>query len=686
MAPTSGYSTIASKEFTILDKITSRSGRAPSRSLAANLLRVVLAIYLSLALLLTLGQLALEYENEKRRLTQEIENVANTFNPIISKALWNVDEEQTRTSLLGVLGINYDVLNTQLLDTDGEVLYEFDSSAEKNHVTTQWPILRHLTDWFLENYSFEYDLYYASDFTPPQKIGRLVLHSNSNVVLNRAAHTFLITIISAMFKTALLAVIFYLIMRTMVGRPLKRITDAMQRLDPRNQRGNPGGDFSHRLLARNDELGTMARTFRELVQALKDKDNAINAHASELEAKVQERTRQLEQASQAKSDFLASVSHEIRTPMNGIIGLAHLLEETELNSQQRQYVEVIQNSGQALIHIINDILDHLKIESKKIELEEAVFDIRTIFDECIALFSHRAREGQIEVHTSFAADCPRYVLGDPTRLRQVLLNILGNAFKFTRRGSITVTANGEPLADGRVLITFTTIDTGIGIDENQLHRLFKPFSQADSSTTRRFGGTGLGLAICKQLVELMGGTIGVHSKAGAGSRFWFALPFTPVPIGGAGDKNHANWGLARWNYPNLAQLRVLVAEDNPVNQMVIVGHLKKYAIEPILVENGRLAVEYCEHHPAAVDLILMDGEMPDVDGWRAAETIRQMGVQDRLGAPVPIFAMTAHAMDTYEEKALQHGMNGFLAKPIDPQKLQRILLDAHGRACQLNSG
>lgn len=634
-------------------------------------------------MLLTLGQLALEYQNEKRRLTQEIESVATTFNPIISKALWNVDEEQTRASLLGVLGINYDVLNTKLLDANGEVLYEFDSSAEKNHITTRWPILHYMTGWFLESYSFEYDLYYASEFTQQQKIGQLVLHSNSNVVLHRAAHTFMITIISAMFKTGLLALIFYLIMRSMVAKPLKRITDAMQYLDPRSQNRNPDNGFSPRLLTRNDELGTMARTFKELVQALKEKDKAIKAHASELEAKVQERTHQLAEASQAKSDFLASVSHEIRTPMNGIIGLTQLLEETDLNAQQRQYVDVIQNSGQALIHIINDILDHLKIESNKIELEETIFDIRAIFDECVALFSHRVREGEIEVSASFAPDCPRYVRGDSTRLRQVLLNILGNAFKFTQHGSITVTAHCAPLADGRVQVTFTTVDTGIGIDVDHLHRLFKPFSQADSSTTRRFGGTGLGLAICKQLVELMGGTIGVESQPGKGSRFWFSIPFTPASSGITEKKSNPPTKNIPV-YPNLDQLRVLVAEDNPVNQMVIIGHLKKYRIEPVVVENGRLAVEYFAKHPTSVDLILMDGEMPIMDGWQAAETLRKMGAQDRLGAPVPIFAMTAHALDTYEEKALQHGMNGFLAKPTDPAKLQQILLDIHRQVRQIN--
>ncbi|MCR6650205.1 MAG: hypothetical protein NVV73_01305 [Cellvibrionaceae bacterium] len=188
----------------------SPSGRSVPRSLAANLVRTVLAIYLSLALLLTIGQLVLEYDNEKHRLTKEIESVAKTFNPIISKALWNVDEEQTQASLHGVLGINYDVLNAQLLDTEGRVLYDFYSDAHKNPRFTDWPVIRQLTAWFLEEYRFEYDLYYASDFTAEHKIGELVLQSNSNVVFNRAAHTFLITIISAIFKTTLLAMIFLL--------------------------------------------------------------------------------------------------------------------------------------------------------------------------------------------------------------------------------------------------------------------------------------------------------------------------------------------------------------------------------------------------------------------------------------------------------------------------------------------
>lgn len=676
----------------------SPSGRSVPRSLAANLVRTVLAIYLSLALLLTIGQLVLEYDNEKHRLTKEIESVAKTFNPIISKALWNVDEEQTQASLHGVLGINYDVLNAQLLDTEGRVLYDFYSDAHKNPRFTDWPVIRQLTAWFLEEYRFEYDLYYASDFTAEHKIGELVLQSNSNVVFNRAAHTFLITIISAIFKTTLLAMIFYWIMHFMVGRPLKQITSAMQSLHPKDSGGAPRADFRRGLLQRNDELGAMAKTFTGLVKSLQEKDQEINAHANELEAKVLERTQQLERASQTKSDFLASVSHEIRTPMNGIIGLANLLEETQLNAQQRQYVQVIQNSGQALIHIINDILDHLKIESKKIELENAVFDLHGIFTECVALFEYQARESRIQVSADFAPDCPPYVYGDSSRLRQVFLNILGNAFKFTPRGSIDIKAQSTSLPNGKVMVEISVSDTGIGIEPAQLPRLFQPFSQADSSTTRRFGGTGLGLAICKQLVELMGGTIGVDSKPGQGSRFWFTIPFLPAtpaadvtplldvtPSLDVTDSRRYVTRLLRTanarkaEYPDLAELQVLVAEDNPVNQMVIVGHLKKYCIAPVIVENGRQAIDYCAHHPATLDLLLMDVEMPEVDGWRAAETLRNMDMRDRNGAPLQIFAMTAHAMSNYTEKALQHGMNGLLAKPIDTRKLHQVLLDAFNR-------
>lgn len=788
--------------------------RGPPKSLAASLLRVVLAIYLSLAILLTLGQLALEYQNERRRLTEEIENAATIFSPIISQALWNVDNEQIKASLLGVLGINYDVLNVQLLDQKGLLLYEFDSPADKHTFSGSWAWAGQLADLFLERYLYEYDLFYESDFTTNRKIGQLILKSNSNVVLSRAAHTFLITIISAIFKTSLLAGIFYVIMRRMVGAPLKQVTYAMQQLDSDHRRDELSKDFEPELLRRDDELGAMVRTFKEMAHSLKQKDRAISAHSSRLEAKVRERTRQLEQASQAKSDFLASVSHEIRTPMNGVIGLAHLLGETQLTTQQRHYVDVIQSSGQSLIHIINEILDHLKIESNKIELENTVFNLEELFNGCIDLFSHCAREANIGVAAMFSPRCPQYAVGDPTRVRQILVNLLGNAFKFTKAGSITVKADveeGDTEEAKRALfwITVSITDTGIGIEQSQLHRLFKPFSQADSSTTRRYGGTGLGLAICKQLTELMGGSIGVASTVGEGSRFWFKIPLklrpqnggdrpsihlhtdtqaslllasaryehhlrqlldsqglratvflqrepflqhlsvaaggilaiiecrsggcgrgharcselldkirsqSQVPIlliggqdygikGGLAERHekvcilHAPFtnqaflhaaaelltGTPKTDKPkalpreqrDLSVLNVLVAEDNPVNQMVIMGYLQQYSIEPVVVENGKQVLEYCQGSLNAVDLILMDGEMPELDGWQTAKIIRSMGIKNRSGLPVNIVAFSAHAMEAYQEKAAEYGMNGFLSKPINHLELKTILLAAY---------
>jgi uncharacterized protein (TIGR02284 family) len=486
-------------------------------SLARNLLRVTLTFYLSLAFLLTLGQLILEYRNEKNRLGEEIENVALTFNPIISKALWNVDEDQTLASLQGMLKINHDIKEIELMDANNIQLHHQTpqdigaNSTDKNSL---------LAKIFFDKYDYSYKVTYSSEYTQEKVVGYIVLKSNSLVVLNRAAHTFLITIISAIFKTLLLSAIFYFIIQKMVGRPLKKITHKMRDFDAQDHQVYIADEA---LLSRDDELGVMVKTFSAMTNALIIKDNDLKEYSQSLEKKVQQRTYQLEKASKAKSEFFAAMSHEIRTPLNGVLGLVNLLAETPLSHDQLQYIEHIQKSGDSLIHIINNLLDNLKIESNKVEMEQIEFDLESTFNESIALFLDKSKKSGINIITIYSPNSPKLIVGDPTRIRQIVVNLLGNAFKFTQQGHIILQAQCDSNYPNTITISIS--DTGIGIKASLFERLFSPYDQADSSTTRLYGGTGLGLCICKQLVELMGGTIGVESEINKGSTFWFRIPF-----------------------------------------------------------------------------------------------------------------------------------------------------------------
>lgn len=782
----------------------------PTGSLAAKLLRVVLGIYLSLAVLVTIGQLFLEYRNEKRRLTVEINSAAQTFGPILSQALWNVDDEQTRSALAGVLGINYDVLQVQLLDPDGKLIHQLQSASPQTSPVQYLPFLRKDPGSPLyEQFNFGFDLTYNSQYTGEQKVGSLVLSSDSHVVLNRAAHTFLITIISAVFKTALLWLIFYFIMRRMVDKPLTQVTRAMTQLNPNSKEDASHLTIDPELLSRDDELGAMTQTFKEMEMALHERNRTLHEYQTHLEEKIKERTLQLEMASQAKTDFLAAMSHEIRTPMNGVIGMTQLLAGMPLNERQMKYVKVIQNSSESLIEIINGILDHLKIDAGKMELESTDFSLESLFDDCIALFTHRSKESNITITPVFKPDCPTWVAGDPTRLRQIIINLLGNAFKFTREGEIVLQAQQMELrTDGTSLIRISVKDTGIGIEAEKQRLLFTPFNQADTSTTRRYGGTGLGLSICKRLTEIMGGSIGVISEVGHGSTFWIQIPLQVVtaPVQELDEKGGAqslqgkrllivddhptfceitmevaeNCGMVTtvlteganviatlesvleaqqafdlviidialpdMSGLNLAQkitshfqadaprlllvsayqdfptstilkqvgaslflekpitnrelrraliqslsapgrerppapvpakqpfeaLRVLVAEDNAVNQMVITGFLSRFGITPVVVDNGQKAINECTED-SYFDLILMDGEMPEVDGWEATRQIRSLHRTRADGSRIKIIALSAHAMEPYLVKARECGMDGYLCKPFTMAQLQALL-------------
>jgi len=478
-----------------------------------------------------------------------------------------------------------------------------------------------------------------------------------------------------------LAVALWLALRLQaaVSRPVQELAQAMATVTEQ-------GRFDLRVRPRSqDEIGQLCEGFNKMLGQLEERERELAAHRERLEELVARRTAELEhtnqalertverlreaketaeEASRTKSQFLANMSHEIRTPMNGVLGMLDLLRATPLTPRQERFVGTAERSAEHLLALLNDILDFSKAEAGRLELEEVELAPADLVREVEDVFTETAHAKGLKLVPRLAPELPARVRGDPVRLRQILHNLVSNAIKFTEEGAVGVTVSVAARSENRVVLRFEVEDTGIGIPKAAQPRVFDAFTQADGSTTRRFGGTGLGLAISRHLVERMGGTIGFESREGEGSRFWFTVPLEVVeeePLPGTVSTDPPPPPVVEPRF----SARILLVEDNPTNQAVAKGLLEEMGCRVDVVADGGHAVQAWAR--GGYDLVFMDCQMPGMSGYEAAREIRARGGR------IPIVGLTAHALAGDREACLAAGMDDYLAKPFRRAQLAEVL-------------